>query len=51
MGSAALSDALIHQYYAGSDEAFDQIYAEWWRRLVHFLTALGAPWHVAEELA
>ncbi|MGA2736175.1 MAG: sigma-70 family RNA polymerase sigma factor [Bryobacteraceae bacterium] len=46
-----MSDAPILQYYAGSDEAFEEIYSEWWLRLVRFLTALGAPWHLAEEIA
>ncbi len=48
---APMSDAPILQYYAGSDDAFAEIYSQWWRRLVHFLMTLGAPWHLAEELA
>lgn len=46
-----MPDAPILRYYAGSDEAFEEIYSAWWPRLVRFLTSLGADWHQAEDLA
>lgn len=51
MASAPMQDAPILRYYAGSDEAFDELCSAWRRRLVGFLTALGASWHDAEDLA
>jgi RNA polymerase sigma-70 factor (ECF subfamily) len=44
-------DALILEYYAGSDAAFSEFYTQFWHVLVRFLVYLGAESFLAEDLA
>ncbi|MGA3099983.1 MAG: RNA polymerase sigma factor [Bryobacteraceae bacterium] len=44
-------DALILEYYAGSDAAFSEFYGQFWHVLIRFLVHLGAESFLAEDLA
>jgi RNA polymerase sigma-70 factor (ECF subfamily) len=45
------TDALILEYYQGSDAAFSELHGQLWHTLVRFLIHLGAEHFVAEDLA
>jgi RNA polymerase sigma-70 factor (ECF subfamily) len=45
------ADALILEYYAGSDAAFSELHAQFWHVLIRFLVHLGAEPFLAEDLA